>query len=656
MMNINNKNTSSTSFIGRDESSNGNTLVKPVAIKSSSPSNIGYNGDGNSIQSNPVVLRDHNSVSSDGELSGFHKVNVDSPGSVAIAYSSDQSHDIITHPKISGFMNWIPLDRTSEYICKIFKILRITNEASVNMRNAFIERRNVSRPHNMAYITIPANSIIDSTQGKMFLDGIQSENYQIVLDCGNEHLLSSWQYRVYPIKKKLLPSEVPSTDLPRLGTITITTMDAIITSHVPNDVASPRSLPRPLDVRNGVGILSDNLSDVSSIAHSESYAANDTLNQTDHNIILSTTTKTFANVVAKVNNGSANLYGNGINTFRNKNWADFSVSDEDNNSHITNTSCTYEKLEKLNVDKLDVEKPHNESLIDDNLKLTENIKELFEKKARIVSSIQEECEEAFAKWKICKDSLERAKKDQAQYQQIHDLIIGIKPDIDDTEIDSGKNEYDTEDKELFINTNNTPHYDNVGDGASSSTYDNNYMIDPHSGQVTPILYYQPNMDGTYSPVLPVPSHNWMQYNNSYGGPSTTQYNNDMFEQNQNIVSTPAVTPTDNISRKHNIHHEKVNHQHEVKHEVKHEVNHEVKHEVNIDGDTKKTVSCEELHKKETIDNHDTNNKDQITEASTNSDDDNIMMQNLMKHLCKEFIDVNNISSDQLKQFLQMKKE
>ena len=102
-------------------------------------------------------------------------------------------------------MNWIPTDRDSDYLCSVFKTLEISDEASAVMKAAFSDKRSLARPHNIAYITIAENSIHDTVQGNKFLEGIQSETFQIVLDCGIEPELTKWQYRVYPTKKKLLP-------------------------------------------------------------------------------------------------------------------------------------------------------------------------------------------------------------------------------------------------------------------------------------------------------------------------------------------------------------------------------------------------------------------------------------------------------------------
>jgi len=221
---------------------NTTTLVKPVATLSLSPSNIEYNG-------NSSPPREHNSVSSGSDSSGFIKVgggNIEH-GATTSTVSSERNAGYISHNKMSAFMNWIPIDRSSDYIGNVFKTLRITNDASILMKSAFDRKMGSShlskrdRPHNIAYITIPADSIINSIQGEMFIKGIQSEQYQIILDCGDELHLSKWQYRVYPTKKKLLPTEIPAFDLPQLGVITITMEEANITTSYPPPLSSQPS-------------------------------------------------------------------------------------------------------------------------------------------------------------------------------------------------------------------------------------------------------------------------------------------------------------------------------------------------------------------------------------------------------------------------------
>lgn len=495
------------------------------------------------------------------DMSGFHKrfhriipvTNI-----FKSAAADDISRDLITHPKTCAFMNWIPVDRDADYISKIFKTLHITNDATVVLKEA-VASRPVSRLHYIGYITIPANSIIDSEQGKTFLEAIQSSKYQVVLDIGEEPAeLSSWEYRVYPTKKKLLPYEVPASELPQLGSVTITKYNA--------EYASERRQGRS---SYGGGFLSD-ISDVSSTDS----CANDVLNQTDNNIKLSISNaaaasarthsqsvKTFANVARsnceptivptivsseKEEGPSPSPSPFATITRQGQAWADMSTSDEDSNAHAhtninithTSASATISAKEEVKSKRSD-DDADDTSLIEGNNKLTENIKDLYEKSVAKVSSKQKLCDDSYAKWQSSQDALRNAKSEQTRLQHLLDLVT----------VQNTNAEEEMEEQELCVNTGNG----GVGNGIvnSASAYDNNYIIDPHSGQVTPILYYQPNEDGSYSPVLPAPSQNWYQYNTQqyntqqpHYGPPQTQYNsqNMIGQQSHHNVSTPVTTP------------------------------------------------------------------------------------------------------------------
>jgi hypothetical protein len=542
------------------------SIVKPLAIKSTSPSNIvDSNSSGSSDGSGsvtPIMSSSLEQKAAKDVMSGFHKI-IPVSDLFKRAAADDITRDFITHPKTYAFMNWIPVDRDPDYISKIFKTLHITKDATVVLKTAFDKRaavgsRPVSRPHYIGYITIPANSIIDSVQGITFLDAIQSSKYQVILDCGDEPAqLSNWEYRVYPTKKKLLPHEVPASDLPPLGIVTITKDNAVYTSERRQGRSS-----------YGGGFLSDNISEVSSIALSDS-CANDVLNQTDNNIKFSISNaaaaasarthsqsvKTFANVarsnceptivptiVSSEKEEGPSPSPSPFATITRQAWADMSTSDEDSHAHahtninITHTSAPATVSAKEKVKSKSADDAEDTSFIDGNNKLTENIKDLYEKSVAKVSSKQKLCDESYANWQSRQDSLRNAKSEQSRLQHLLDLVTGQSQNTD------GDDEQD--EQELCVNTGNG----GVGNGIvnSASAYDNNYIIDPHSGQVTPILYYQPNEDGSYSPVLPAPSQNWYQFNTQqpHYGPPQTQYNsqNMIGQQSHHNVSTPVTTP------------------------------------------------------------------------------------------------------------------
>lgn len=536
------------------------SIVKPLAIKSTSPSNISKSSgssDGSGSVSPSIVSSslDHKTGSGAKDvMSGFHKIIPVSDLFKRTA-ADDISRDFITHPKTYAFMNWIPVDRDPDYISKIFKTLHITNEATIVLKTAYDKRaavgsRSDSRPHYIGYITIPANSIIDSVQGKAFLDAIQSSKYQVVLDIGEEppHL-SNWEYRVYPTKRKLLPHEVPASDLPQLGIVTIT------------KYTTERRQGRS---SYGGGFLSDNISDVSSIALSDT-CANDGLNKTVNNIKFSISQaisqtqgdKTFANVargncettivptiVSSEKEEGPSPSPSPFATITRKAWADMSTSDEDSHSHtninISHTSSAPATISaKEKVKSKSADDAEDTSFIDGNKKLTENIKDLYEKSVAKVTSKQNLCDESYAILQSRQDSLRNAKSEQSRLQHLLDLVTGQSQNTDGDDDDDEQDE-----QELCVNTGNGG--EGTGIINSAAAYDNNYIIDPHSGQVTPILYYQPNEDGSYSPVLPAPTQNWYQFNTQqphYGPPQTQYYSQNMIGQHsQHNVSTPVTTP------------------------------------------------------------------------------------------------------------------
>lgn len=678
------------------------TIVKPVAIKSSSPSNIAEcssRGSSDGSTSPTVVSSSHEFKSTKEVNSGFNRII---PVSEIFKRSGDKiSSDFISHQKTYAFMNWIPVDRSPEYLSEIFKNLRITNDASFVLKTAYDKRasagsRPVSRPHNIGYITIPANSIIDSVQGKAFLEAIQSAKYQVILDCGEEPAeLSNWEYRVYPTKKKLLPSEVPATDLPPLGCITISMDNAVYTS----DKSQGRS-----SYRAG-GFLSDNISDVSSIALSDS-CANDVMNQTDNNIKLSITqpaqmqiNKTFANV-ARINSEpptvrsvrSSNIEVSEVcvspfSTIKRRPWADMSTSDEDNNSHITHTTASATASAATNaIDERKTDAAADATtttatdadscLIDGNIKLTENIKDLYEKSVAKVTSKQKLSDDSYAKWQSCQEALTKAKAEQSHLQHLLDLITGFKDD-------EGNGDDDLEEQELCVNTgnvgndynsNNNCETGNVISG-SAATYDSNYIIDPHSGQVTPILYYQPNVDGSYSPVLPAPSQNWFQFNASppYGPPPTQysgQNNNNIGQQSHHNVTTPVSTPVvtpSNATRKIPVQrNENISRNHMS--EANAAANATVTSPISrvplpepaaIIGTASAASSNNVEEEKESADGADVivaESQDQTTvqvaQVSPESRDEEAPGTTSLRGRLEEFIDMNNISSDQLKTLFQ----
>jgi len=667
-MNNNNNTNINTSSIGHVETIDNSTtsIVKPVAIKSTSPSNIVDNGSrGSSVDSTSPSLisssHDLKSVSSKEELSGFQKII---PVSAIFNRSDDNPKDLISHSKLSAFMNWIPVDRSPEYLCQIFKNLRITNEASVVMKAAFVEKRAgsrpVSRPHNIAYITIAANSIIDSVQGNMFLEAISSEKYQVILDCGDEPALSNWQYRVYPTKKKLLPNEVPAHDLPQLGCITITMDEAVVTSERKSNTYEGHG-----GHGGNKGFLSDNLSDVSSIALSDS-CANEVFNQTDNNNMKLSISqsgqkqyhqnnKTFANV-ARINSERSVIPTTKYEVavpppfpvIQGKRWADFSISDDDNNSHITHTSASAASVSapapapapapsnEKEVSKTDTDT--DTSLIDGNIKLTENIKDLYEKSVANVFSKQKICDESYANWQACNDVLTNAKAEQSRFQHLLDLVIGFKSH-------DGTVEDEMEEQELCVNTADVAHAYNNGTEPSTTVYDNNYVIDPHSGQVTPVLYYQPNVDGTFSPVLPTPSQNWYQLNSpSSYGPPQSQYNgqNNIGQHGQQNVSTPVATPKNAMRKIPDHTNDNSNHTRMTINEIA----------------TTPTTCVPESATMKSVSNNTKEEGDQdigdtpVKDDSSPEEAREVIASTTTMQGLKEFIDMNNITSDQLKNLFQ----
>jgi hypothetical protein len=572
-MNNNNK-----TFNNKDEE----VVVVPVALKTpphtSPPASVNNSGSTSPIRPDPVSVSD--TVNSDFQI--FDK--------------NRETKDFITHPRLSAFMNWIPVDRTSEYLCNVFKVLNITEEASVVMKAAFSDKRSLARPHNIAYITIAANSIIDSKQGNLFLQGIQSEKYQIILDCGHEPQLSKWQYRVYPTKKKLLPNEVPASELPQLGVMNITMDDASITSDVPMQKQSDRKS------------LADNLSDVSSIGPSDN----------TFSLPVSHSKITYSNVTKK--NILTDKTGN-----PKKLWSDY--SDDDTRSSLEKTVIEAEPESELDT-----------SLCDDNKKLTDNIKELYEKSVANVAQKQAKCDEAKKRWEESTSALQFAKSEQVRYQQLLNLTIGFKSlesNINNNSPPAKESKLEeAEDNELFVNTdtNNAKNF-----GGNNNNMGNNYMIDPHSGQVTPVtpvpvLYL--NMDGSLSPSPVVPTHtqNWLPQYPHYG-PPPAQYNaeNDTAYYHNNGVCSPVDTPTNTTH-----YHAPTNYDPNIVEEKKKTVTSAGAAPFTPRNNSTTAAATSDV--KTAPGEKEDNKKEKAT--------DNNIIQDLMK-----YIDSNNISSDQLKTIL-----
>ena len=578
----------------KDETSTTNpptdvTVIKPVAIKSApgSPS-----GSASPVASSTTTADATNSNSIHGGRERDHTTSPISRGSQPIAFHvPNETHDnnrsmnvapLLQHKKLSAFMNWIPTDRSSGYLSSVFQSLRITDYATVVMKNAFDRKNNNmqpqttstyqytkrERPHNIAYITIPANSILDTDQGRMFLDGIKSENYQIILDCGHETNLTPWQYRAYPLKKKLHPNELPTSDLPKLGIMHISLDRANIVESFPPQgqrYANPRGNGNGSNV---VNTHADNEPEISIIEDN----INESFDKHDVDLVrslgkalnlppkaISSTTKTFATVIRGESETSDNdtpIVPPRMKVVRD--WADCSedtvlsssTSEEKEtkvSSERNGTAAAAPTSERANAKA--IAKPSGaSSLQEEKNRITKDLVDLHEKSIANVSSKEQECDIAQKAWNEAKEALEKAKSEKNRFESLLDMIS--------KEIQASNNEEEEKEiKDLFIVTNSNPgpgaasssseFYHNKQNGRNSNEVDGyEYLnvFDPHSGQVTPTLFWYSQADGSYSPVCTSNTPTWSPaaYGNAQTyGPPSAQYE---------VPTTPSMTPT-NDSRK-----------------------------------------------------------------------------------------------------------
>ena len=581
----------------KDETSTTNpptdvTVIKPVAIKSAPSSPSG--------SASPVASSNSTATAADTNSNSIHGRERDhttspiSRGSHPIAFHvPNETHDnnrsrnltpLLQHKKLSAFMNWIPTDRSSGYLSSVFQSLRITDYATVVMKNAFDRKNNNmqpqttstyqytkrERPHNIAYITIPANSILDTDQGRMFLDGIRSENYQIILDCGHETNLTPWQYRAYPLKKKLHPNELPTSDLPKLGIMHISLDRANIVESFPPQGQRYTNSRGNGNGSNVVNTHADNEHEISIIENN----INESFDKHDADLVrslgkalnlppkaISSTTKTFATVIRGESETSDNdtpIVPPRMNVVRD--WADCSedtvISSSTSEEKETKVSSEREghaaaapTRERANAKA--IAKPSGSSgasLQEEKNRITKDLVDLHKKSIANVSSKEQECDIALKAWNEAKEALEKAKSEKNRFESLLDMIS--------KEIEASNNEEEEKEiKDLFIVTNSNPgpgaassssdFYHNKQNGRNSNGVDGYEYLnvyDPHSGHVTPTLFWYSQADGSYSPVCTSNTPTWSPaaYGNaqSYGPPSA-QYE---------VPTTPSMTPT-NDSRK-----------------------------------------------------------------------------------------------------------
>ena len=552
-------------------------LHKPVPIKSGSTSPSGsaspvssnQGGEQHQIHSIPTNTNTTTAsplTSGNGNGNGNGKGNDNVNVSVRTIFPENgavtNSNNIgrVTHPKISAFMNWIPMDRTSGYMSSVFRNLRISDLASVAMNKAFDRKsstqpqlypRKERPPHNIAYITIPANSILDTEQGKMFLKGIQSEEYQIILDCGDEAGLTPWQYRAYPVKKKLNHNEVPSYPLPRLGIMKISLQDAkVVENYDPNEAQFQNSAQFQVSNEHGKANayvmssvddkVSDDLSSINPVASNVIICGSNEFN--DHSVsdvrlvdtlraTMKSNTTTFANVVQR---GTSD---NNINTQDStsshgdtavgipkqvhvSNWAESSTDPADDSTIV----ASEEKEEKSTTDK-----SHHNTFHTDKMKLNNDLLELHNKAIANVVEKEEECMRAHAVWKAAKVACNQAKMEKSRYEKILNMFEEeFSSSVDAAAADND----DCELKELLLqNTNSsTPRYQNKQYGNKEV---DGYINDAQSnysstsGHVTPLVFYctNPNSEGgggfcwsPYPQDSPQPQM-WAAAPHAYGPPS-----------------------------------------------------------------------------------------------------------------------------------------
>ena len=675
----------------KDETSTTNpptdvTVIKPVAVKSAPSSPSG--------SASPVASSNSTATAADTNSNSIHGRERDhttspiSRGSHPIAFHvPNETHDnnrsrnltpLLQHKKLSAFMNWIPTDRSSGYLSSVFQSLRITDYATVVMKNAFDRKNNNmqpqttstyqytkrERPHNIAYITIPANSILDTDQGRMFLDGIRSENYQIILDCGHETNLTPWQYRAYPLKKKLHPNELPTSDLPKLGIMHISLDRANIVESFPPQgqrYANPRGNGNGSNV---VNTHADNESEISIIEDN----INESFDKHDVDLVrslgkalnlppkaISSTTKTFATVIRGESETSDNdtpIVPPRMKVVRD--WADCS---EDT---VLSSSTSEEKETK--VSKVSSERngsaaaaPTSEranakaiakssgssgaSLQEEKNRITKDLVDLHKKSIANVSSKEQECDIAQKAWNEAKEALEKAKSEKNRFESLLDMIS--------KEIQASNNEEEEKEiKDLFIVTNSNPgpgaasssseFYHNKQNGRNSNEVDGyEYLnvFDPHSGQVTPTLFWYSQADGSYSPVCTSSTPTWSPaaYGNAQTyGPPSAQYE---------VPTTPSMTPT-NDSRK-----------------VSGDIS-------GITSQEPAPVAVDEVKNTTSMEKQSSGPGPKVEESSTScnlKEDATVPPTKLGYHELKEIlknhaniVDLDNISTDQLKEIMKMR--
>ena len=509
------------------------------------------------------------SISSGSENSAFSRIE-----------AASSTPKILTHGKFTAFMNWIPMDRDTDYMRSVFKSLMISNNADIVMKEANVTTSSpfakAKPPHYIAYITIPRNSILDTPQGIMFKDGILSNKYQIVLDCGKEYPKTEWEYRVYPTKSKLVPTRAsPATaaaasdtvlpqKLPQLGVIRISSNEATYEKHV-RDYTHSTPLSRVDTDRTTTTTTvaaeeltkqnynySDNLSDVS--CSDESHVEEE-VNETERNIILSLEEVEDAAAPSGLPPRSKEItYAGVVGTTtsstndpskvpkRRPMWAD--ISDD--------TPITYGEV-RDNIENAPMKrnlppstnKASNGKGIDKDM-LKSSINEMYDKTLSTVSSKHAACKLAYSNLIEANNGLREAKEELERYRSMMHLIGG-------GSTASSSNPHDDlfpeiaappQDEELEQH-NNIPDYQGnyaPNDNGNVGGEDIPFIVDSNSGHVTPvtpILYYHANMDGTLSPVGPAQPANWLQYNQGNNFGQSDYYNGN----NLHAIPNPTCNPS-----------------------------------------------------------------------------------------------------------------
>lgn len=499
------------------------------------------------------------SISSGSENSAFSRIE-----------SATSTPKILTHGKFTAFMNWIPMDRDAGYMRSVFKSLMISDNADVVMKEANVSSSPFAKskpPHNIAYITIPRNSIFDTPQGIMFKEGILSNKYQIVLDCGMEYPKTEWEYRVYPTKSKLVPTRASTAattsdtvlpqKLPQLGVIRINANEATYEKHVGDHTHSAAPLTRVATTAGtstavaGAELITqnnytDNLSDVS--CSDQSHDDEEDVDETDISIIL-----TLEDAIADTGNPPIGLpprskditYAGVVGSASTSNvpskapkrrpmWAD--LSDD--------TPLTSGEVRDNDNTQIKRNLPASTSKGIDKDKLKSNINEMYDYTLSAVSSKHAACKLAYKNLTKANNGLREAKEELERYRSMMHLIGGsnassIPHDDQFPEVVAPQEE------ELELNNvpniqSNYARNDAAAAAGNVGGDDIPFILDSNSGHVTPvtpILYYHNNMDGTLSPVGPAQPANWMQFNQGNNYCQSEYYNGN----GNNLLASPNPT-------------------------------------------------------------------------------------------------------------------